>query len=149
MKCVPTVLTCLLGLTLAACQPGQDTASEEAPAQTAATPPPAPAPPPPAAQEWHEGGTLHDVNMTEWIAGTDEDRLATAADMATDAWERGLLQGRNILHAEDWPIFRLYAMELRECLTGAGAYTLETYMSPVAEVAAACMIELRWDVETE
>ena len=140
MKCVPTVLTCLLGLTLAACQPGQDTATEGAPAQTAA-------PAPPTAQQWHEGGTLHDVNMTEWIAGTDEDRLATAADMATDAWERGLLQGRNILHAEDWPIFRLYAMELRECLTVA--YTLETYMSPVAEVAAACMIELRWDVETE
>ena len=64
MKCVSTVLTCLLGLTLAACQPGQDTASDEAPAQTAAPPPPPPAaapapapaapaaapPPPPAAQ---------------------------------------------------------------------------------------------------
>ena len=57
MKCVPTALACLSGLTLAACQPGQDMASEEAPAQTAAAPAPAAAPPPVAVAQAPQAAT--------------------------------------------------------------------------------------------
>jgi|GEM_PF-5009024 len=55
-----------------------DPVSEPVP-EAAAKPDPEPAPD----REWFEGGTLHQSTSADWLASTDPDRLATAADLAT------------------------------------------------------------------
>lgn len=82
MKCVSTALVCLSGLSLAACQPADDTSPQNAPAQMpAAAPapvaaPPAPTPPPPTAasqapQTTNQASLLSEPNWAVLFAGHD------------------------------------------------------------------------------
>lgn len=40
------------------------------------------------AQQWYEGGTLHDATLLEWKQATPENKLATIADMVSAAYNR-------------------------------------------------------------
>lgn len=40
------------------------------------------------AQQWYEGGTLHDASLQEWDQATPENKLATIADMVSAAYNR-------------------------------------------------------------
>lgn len=40
------------------------------------------------AQQWYEGGTLHDASLQEWKQATPENKLATIADMVSAAYKR-------------------------------------------------------------
>ena len=40
------------------------------------------------AQQWYEGGTLHDASLQEWKQATAENKLATIADMVSAAYNR-------------------------------------------------------------
>lgn len=40
------------------------------------------------AQQWYEGGTLHDASLQEWKQATPENKLATMADMVSAAYNR-------------------------------------------------------------
>lgn len=40
------------------------------------------------AQQWYEGGTLHDASLQEWKQATPENKLATIADMVSAAYNR-------------------------------------------------------------
>ena len=41
---------------------------------------------------WAVGGTLHDALLPQWASGTDEDKLATAAEVLYDGLWQGHLQ---------------------------------------------------------
>lgn len=40
------------------------------------------------AQQWYEGGNLHDATLQEWKQATPENKLATIADMVSAAYNR-------------------------------------------------------------
>lgn len=40
------------------------------------------------AQQWYEGGTLHDASLQEWKQATPENKLATIADMVSAVYNR-------------------------------------------------------------
>ncbi|UYY86945.1 hypothetical protein [Alcaligenes sp. SMD-FA] len=40
------------------------------------------------AQQWYEGGTLHDATLLEWKQATPENKLATIADMVSATYNR-------------------------------------------------------------
>lgn len=44
------------------------------------------------AAEWHEGGTLHQATALEWQQASHANKLATAADIITDASAKELLR---------------------------------------------------------
>ena len=75
MKSVSPALACLVGLSLAACQPGQDVSTEEAAPQAAAVPaatPPAPAPQPSMEpQNTTQASLLSEPNWVVLFAGHD------------------------------------------------------------------------------
>ena len=39
------------------------------------------------AQEWYEGGTLHDSSALEWQTATFQNKLATCSDFVSAAWQ--------------------------------------------------------------
>lgn len=41
------------------------------------------------AQQWYEGGTLHDASLQEWKQATPENKLATIADMVSATYNQG------------------------------------------------------------
>ncbi len=41
------------------------------------------------AQQWYEGGTLHDATLLEWKQSTPENKLATIADMVSATYNQG------------------------------------------------------------
>ena len=40
------------------------------------------------AQQWYEGGTLHDASLQEWKQATPENKLATISDMVSATYNR-------------------------------------------------------------
>ena len=78
-------------------------------------------------QEWYQGGTLHKANASEWRKGSDEDRLATAADWAATLIEEKLTSIDDL---------KPYAENLLTCADEAIADTqIEV---PMAQIAAVC-----------
>jgi hypothetical protein len=45
-----------------------------------------------AEEKWYEGGTLHKKTVAEWSKASERDKLATAADFLTHAWNKNLLK---------------------------------------------------------
>ena len=81
---------------------------------------------------WYIGGTLHQSTSTEWLAGTEEDRLATAADWTTAVTE---------WNSEEE--LRMLAEELTTCVTGSIVEDVEFQSS---ELAAICAVLMGWEL---
>jgi hypothetical protein len=80
-------------------------------------------------QPWYSGGTLHQATIGEWKAASPTNRLATAADFAT-----------NTLHpstTEEAP-----AREMMECVDRASTSAPDS--KTVAEVGAVCAVLMGW-----
>lgn len=62
-----------------------------------------------AGDYWFEGGTLHQATLLDWVAASQENRLATAADylVATKAID---------VNAEGLDVLRERAEKLTECI---------------------------------
>ena len=78
-------------------------------------------------QEWYQGGTLHKANASEWRKGSDEDRLATAADWAATLIEEKLTSIDDL---------KPYAENLLTCADEAIADT--QIEIPMTQIAAVC-----------
>jgi hypothetical protein len=90
---------------------------------------------------WYPGGTLHDVEIAEWLAATPENQLATAADwaLAFPTVQRAL---RTSTAAD--AMFP-YANALRSCVTRAALDERAGGHAPrTSAVAAACAVLLHW-----
>jgi hypothetical protein len=82
-------------------------------------------------QPWYSGGTLHQATMREWKAASPANRLATAADFAT-----------NTLHPSTTEEVRAPAREMMECVDRASTSAPDG--KTVAEVGAVCAVLMGW-----
>jgi hypothetical protein len=86
-----------------------------------------------AAEEWYQGGTLHNATAKEWQAATYRNRLATSADFVAGAKA-----------ASNMKELRVRAEGLERCITeGTDDPALEELK--VKDVAAACLVILGYD----
>lgn len=101
------------------------TATETPVPTTTSTPEPIP--------EWYEGGTLHGSTYDEWKAGSDRDKLATAADWVAAIWEP---MPSNLTE------LRVLASEVLVCVDEVVLAPELSHMGQhqVAEIAAGCII---------
>lgn len=90
---------------------------------------------------WYPGGTLHDVAISEWLAATPENQLATAAD-----WALGFPSVQRALRAStEADAMFPYASALRSCVTQAAIDERADGHTPrTSDVAAACAVLLHW-----
>ena len=86
-------------------------------------------------KKWYHGGTPHKATIAEWLAGTPEDKLATAGD-----WTGAYIGNDNIQKAIRADALKTMAGGLVTCADKAGNATDEIMIAP--EVAFLCMIEM-------
>ena len=60
-------------------------------------------------KQWYQGGTLHASNIAEWKTATQENKLATCADIIANLWRNGKLNFTVKNIPDD---FKPYAQEL-------------------------------------
>lgn len=84
--------------------------------------------------EWYSGGTLLGANLASWSNSTNQNRLATSADIAAK-----LLEGRFSSMSE----LKVHALNLKICLDEV-AVEPKTGSVRVNETAAACAVLLGW-----
>ena len=87
------------------------------------------------ADEWFDGGTLHNRTMAEWSRASYRDRLATSADFFATSIDSRSEPPR---HPDR---FRGEAIELEVCISETHAEGI-TDSQRVSEIAAACLILL-------
>lgn len=86
-------------------------------------------------REWYIGGTLNGATGSAWQQSSYDNRLATAADFSAK-----VLEGK----VSSMDQLRPYATELASCITSATAGP-ESRNTRVTEIAAACIIMLKWN----
>lgn len=84
------------------------------------------------AEEWYKGGTLHNATAREWHRSTARNQLATSADFVAAAKV-----------AANMEQLRTRATAVRKCITEA-TDDPDLYNQKVSEVAAACIVLLRY-----
>jgi hypothetical protein len=90
---------------------------------------------------WYPGGTLHDVEISVWLAATPENQLATAAD-----WALAFPTVQRALRASTQADAMFpYASALQRCVTQAAIDERADGHSPrTSDLAAACAVLLQW-----
>ena len=96
-------------------------------------------PPPPSrtSMAWQAGGTLHNATLAKWQAASDHNRLATCADLVTDALMRQGVAPNEMDIAEIKP----WAMKLQACISEAGGRGA-AQDTRIAEIADGCVEEM-------
>lgn len=90
------------------------------------------------AEEWYSGGTLHSSTIGKWKEGSEQDRLATAAD-----WTFAVIgQDKAVSHGFDG--LRDMAEELVICVDTSVEGLDEVNGLASSEIAASCAILLGW-----
>jgi hypothetical protein len=92
--------------------------------------------PPPPNKQWYQGGTLHKATITEWKVATQENRLATSADMIAATLKSEGTQLSNI--NELFPL----ASALERCISEARD-SAQVNSQKVADLAADCSILMK------
>lgn len=102
-----------------------------------------PVPPPPQARFWYSGGTMHNADSARWSQATDQNRLATSADLVV---KRLIQQGANPSTLEVERI-KPWATELKDCISKALDEGADDGRVP--DVAESCLdgMPLRWPPE--
>jgi hypothetical protein len=85
-----------------------------------------------ASAEWYSNGNLHQKTIRDWKQASEQNRLATAADMVTAIHKP---QTRKELNT----VTKLQAVALVICINGAGADAHSNNFK-VVDIAAACMV---------
>ena len=88
----------------------------------------------PVAAEWYSGGNLHDANLASWSSSSNQNRLATSADIAAK-----ILEGRFSSMDE----LKIHARNLQICIDEV-AIDPQLGSQSVREMAAACMVVMGW-----
>lgn len=83
-----------------------------------------------AANEWYEGGTLHQATAKQWHEASSHNQLATAADFVAKAQAPANMDQ-----------LRRRATELKQCITSATADS-SLGDQKVVEIAALCIMQL-------
>lgn len=100
-----------------------------------------PAPAAVSGGSYRAGGTLHDVRVAEWIAASEHNQLATAADWALAFPSVRLALTTN---RERDGLLR-YARAMRSCVSQAAADEDARPSAPrTSDIAAACAVLLNW-----
>ncbi len=96
-------------------------------------------PPPPSrtSMAWQSGGTLHNATLAKWQAASDHNRLATCADLVTDALMRQGVAPNEMDIAEIKP----WAMKLQACISEAGGRGAGQD-TRIAEIADGCVEDM-------
>lgn len=116
-----------------------DAIHAQAPQAPADPAPIAPALPLPA-EPWSSGGTLHSVASSVWVAATEENRLATAAD-----WALAFPYVQTVVDFTEGGDLLPYASVLESCVSDAAADQPRGAPEPLsAELAAFCAVQLHW-----
>jgi hypothetical protein len=84
-------------------------------------------------QKWYEGGTLHQSKIKDWKKATAENKLATCADFIASAKKASNM---NDLLAK--------SVEVRACINEATKDLVSTDNEKVADIAALCIIALKY-----
>lgn len=92
--------------------------------------------PPPPNMQWYQGGTLHNATIAEWKIATQENRLATSADMIAATLKS---EGKQISTINE--LFTL-ASALERCVGEAGD-SEQANSQKVAGLAAGCSILMK------
>lgn len=87
-----------------------------------------------AQPKWYEGGTLHKKKGIDWRQASEQERLATSANIAVE-----ILEDR----VDDVTELKLMANNMSSCLSDASANS-EADQWQVARLAAICAIALGW-----
>jgi hypothetical protein len=95
----------------------------------------------PQQTSWRSGGTLYDATGAEWLAASDDNQLATAAD-----WALAFPSVQVALEMRGDPEELLgFADTLRSCVSNTAALGDEPAAPPRAsEIAARCAVALDW-----
>lgn len=93
-------------------------------------------PPPPSSKQWYRGGTLHNATIAEWKIATQENRLATSADMIAATLKS---EGKQLSNINE--LFPL-ASALERCVSEAGD-SEQANSQKVADLAAGCSILMK------
>jgi hypothetical protein len=92
--------------------------------------------PPPPNKQWYQGGTLHNTTIAEWKVATQENRLATSADMIAATLKN---EGKQLSSINE--LFPL-ASALERCVSEAGD-SEQANSQKVAGLAAGCSILMK------
>jgi hypothetical protein len=86
-----------------------------------------------AHSRWWEGGNLHDKTIEEWLAASEQNRLATAVDVLFALKDE---LGAQIDYQNGEELMR-HVLAFTACITGATAEHPDTYPLKLADVALA------------
>jgi len=86
-----------------------------------------------AHSRWWEGGNLHDKTIEEWLAASEQNRLATAVDVLFALKDE---LGAQIEYQNGEELMR-HVLAFAACITGATAEHPDTYQLKLADVALA------------
>lgn len=68
--------------------------------------------------KWYEGGTLHTATMEDWLAGTEQNRLATAGDLFSHLARRTNPALIDRIPQDQFSLqMKQYASDMRACIT--------------------------------
>ncbi len=88
--------------------------------------------------KWYEGGNLHKTSVGEWRTATYENQLATTAD-----WSISRPQIEAKVRISGIDALKPFAVELLTCINEAAGGQGYEKMA-VAELAASCMLLMKW-----
>lgn len=91
-------------------------------------------------ESWSSGGTLHNVASSEWVAATEENKLATAAD-----WALAFPYVQAVVDFTEGGDLLPFASVLESCVSDSAAGQPRSAPEPLtAELAAYCAVQLHW-----
>ena len=92
----------------------------------------------PVANAWYQGGTLGDATIGQWLAATDHNRLATAAD-----WTTGVI-GQSEFERIGLEGVRVKAESLVKCISDSTMGLQDAEAMTAKEIGAACIMLMKW-----
>lgn len=91
------------------------------------------------AEQWHKGGTLHKASVSQYLAGSERDQLATAFDWIAVAVSDAAAKGLSAETIHDG------CVAVRECIKTAASGIEAVQNSLAAEIAIMCMAQVKND----
>lgn len=92
------------------------------------------------AKSWYSDGTLHSATLATWFNSSDENRMATAADIITVTVSEKNESKAMILVANDARLLKIKARQLVDCL---GNFNQSAFSSSsVAEMSFVCLMDM-------
>ncbi|MEM8594404.1 MAG: hypothetical protein AAGF06_06270 [Pseudomonadota bacterium] len=90
------------------------------------------------AQNWYEGGSLHQKSANDWVGATIENKLATASD-----WVAAFPKIKTAYAASnDMNLLKPFALALVECLDQVHMDNPDT---PLTQLVANCALDMEWN----